>query len=223
MKKSVMGAVALAVPALLAACTTNPYTGETQSSKTARNAVIGAAGGAIIGAVIGNNTGGGNATKGAILGATSGGLTGGAIGVYQDRQEARLRQELAATGVGVRRDGDNITLIMPGNITFATDRADIRTDFFAVLNSVGRVLREYDMTMVLVQGHTDSTGSDAYNDQLSVRRAESVANYLAAQGINPGRFEAIGYGERQPVADNATAEGRQQNRRVEIQLVPIRA
>lgn len=222
MKKFVIAA-ALTAPMVIAGCTTNPYTGEQQSSRTARNAVIGAAGGAIVGAVIGNNTGGGDATKGAIIGATTGGLTGGAIGVYQDRQEARLRQELQATGVRVVRNGNDITLIMPGNITFDTNQSSIRQDFFATLNSVGKVIQEFDQTVVLVQGHTDSTGSDSYNDQLSVKRAESVGNYLVAQGVMPARIEAQGYGERQPIADNATEAGRAQNRRVEIQLVPIQA
>ena len=217
MNKYFLGAAALV---LAAACTTNPYTGEQQSSKAARNAAIGAAGGAIVGAVIGNNTGGGDATKGAIIGAVTGGATGGAVGIYQDRQEARLRQELASTGVSVRRDGDNITLIMPGNITFASDQSAIRSDFFATLNSVAKVIIEFDETTVLVQGHTDSTGSDSYNDQLSVQRAVSVGNYLASQGVAPVRIDARGYGERQPIASNDTAAGREQNRRVEIQLVP---
>lgn len=223
MKKFILGAAALVLPVAMAACTTDPYTGERQSSKTARNAAIGAAGGAIVGAVIGNNTGGGDATKGAIIGATTGGLTGGAIGVYQDRQEARLRQELASTGVRVQRDGDTITLIMPGNITFPTDQSTIRSDFYPVLNSVSKVLQEYDKTVVLVEGHTDSTGSDSYNDQLSVKRAVSVGNYLASQGVAANRVDARGYGERRPIADNSTEGGRAQNRRVEINLVPVQA
>ncbi len=212
----------IASAALFAAgCTTNPYTGERQVSKTARNTAIGSVGGAVVGAVIGNNTGSGDATKGAIIGATAGGLSGGAIGVYQDRQEAKLRQELEATGVRVQRTGDTITLIMPGNITFATDQSAIRSDFYRVLNSVATVLKEYDRTTVLVAGHTDSTGTDDYNNQLSVRRAESVGNYLASQGVAVNRIDAVGYGERQPIADNTTESGRAQNRRVEIDLVPI--
>jgi outer membrane protein OmpA-like peptidoglycan-associated protein len=123
--------------------------------------------------------------------------------------------------VRVQRDGNNITLIMPGNITFASNQADIRQDFFATLNSVAKVLQEYDQTTVLVQGHTDSTGSDSYNDQLSVRRAVAVGNYLNSQGIIAGRIDAQGYGERQPIASNSTEQGKAQNRRVEIQLVPM--
>lgn len=223
MKRIVLGAFALAMPALVAGCTTNPYTGEQQASKTARNAGIGAVGGAIAGAVIGNNVGGGDAGKGAAIGAVVGGLSGGAIGVYQDRQEAALRQELQATGVRVQRNGDTITLIMPGNITFATNESSIRGDFYRTLNSVATVVAKFDQTIVLVEGHTDSTGSDSYNDQLSVDRAVSVGNYLASQGVAPNRIDARGYGERQPIATNETSEGRAQNRRVEIDLVPIRA
>ncbi|NNU15538.1 OmpA family protein [Parvularcula sp. ZS-1/3] len=215
MKKLILGAAVIA----LAACTTDPYTGEQQASKTARNAVIGSVAGAVVGAVVANNTGGGDARKGAIIGATAGGLTGGAIGIYQDRQEARLREELRATGVRVQRDGDRISLIMPGNITFATDQSAIRSDFFATLNSVAKVIAEFDETVVLVQGHTDSTGSDAYNDQLSVERAVAVGNYLASQGVAVARIDATGFGEREPIASNDTAEGRAQNRRVEIDLV----
>lgn len=222
MKKSLTAALVTLVPLTMAACTTvDPYTGEQKASNTARNATIGAASGAILGAVIGNNTGGGDATKGAILGAAAGGLTGGGIGVYQDRQEARLREELQSTGVQVRRVGDTITLVMPGNITFDTDMSDIRPDFYRTLNAVAKVVNEFNQTIVNVEGHTDSTGSDAYNDQLSVSRAVSVGNYLAAQGVITNRIDARGFGERQPIADNSTAGGRAQNRRVEIDLVPV--
>ncbi|MEE4209293.1 MAG: OmpA family protein [Parvularcula sp.] len=221
MKKSLMAVAALSLSAGLVGCTTNPYTGEQQATKTARNAGIGAVGGAIAGAVIGNNTGGGDAGKGAAIGAAVGGLAGGGIGVYQDRQEQALRQELASTGVRVQRNGNNITLIMPGNITFATNESTIRQDFFPVLSSVAKVIDEYDQTMVLVEGHTDSTGSDSYNDDLSVRRAVSVGNYLAAQGVLASRIDARGYGERQPIATNDTESGRSANRRVEIDLVPV--
>lgn len=217
MKKTILGAAVM----VLAACTTDPYTGEQKASNASRNAAIGAAGGAIVGAVIGNNTGGGDAGKGALIGALSGAATGGAVGAYQDRQEARLRQELASTGVRVQREGNNISLIMPGNITFATDQSSIRSDFFSTLNSVSKVIAEFDQTVVLVEGHTDSTGSDAYNDQLSVQRAVSVGNYLAAQGVSASRIDARGYGERQPIADNSTEQGRAANRRVEINLVPM--
>lgn len=222
MKKLLFGALALATPVAMSACTTtDPYTGEQQASKASRNAAIGAASGAVLGAIIGNNTGGGDATKGALIGAAAGGLTGGGIGAYQDRQEARLRQELASTGVRVQRVGDTITLVMPGNVTFDTDQSSIRPEFYRTLNAVAEVVSEFDRTIVNVEGHTDATGSDAYNDELSVRRAVSVGNYIASQGVAANRIDARGFGERRPIADNSTPQGRAQNRRVEIDLVPI--
>ena len=140
-----------------------------------------------------------------------------------DKQEAQLRAELEGTGVSVTRMGDNITLNMPGNVTFATDSADLSPAFFDVLNSVGKVLGEFDQTVVEVAGHTDSTGSDAYNQSLSERRSASVATYLQAQGVLSQRLITVGMGEARPVADNTTAEGRQANRRVEITMVPVTA
>jgi outer membrane protein OmpA-like peptidoglycan-associated protein len=159
--------------------------------------------------------------KRALIGAGIGALAGGAVGRYMDQQEAALRERLARSGVSVTRMGDEIQLVMPGNVTFETDRADIRADFFEVLSSVGVVLAEYDQTLVEISGHTDSTGDDAHNQVLSERRAESVRGYLEAQGIQPVRLVARGFGERQPVAANDTADGRQQNRRVELRLVPL--
>ena len=138
-----------------------------------------------------------------------------------DKQEAKLRQQLRGTGVSVERVGDNINLIMPGNITFATNSADINSSFYPVLDSVALVLTEFDKTVVVVAGHTDSDGSDALNETLSRNRASSVSNYLISQKILPARFEIIGFGERQPIASNTTAEGKQLNRRVEITLLPV--
>jgi outer membrane protein OmpA-like peptidoglycan-associated protein len=158
-----------------------------------------------------------------LIGAGVGALAGGAIGAYQDRQEAALRAELEGTGVSVTRIGDNITLNMPGNVTFATDSSDLSPAFFDVLNSVGKVLDEFEQTVVEVAGHTDSTGSDAYNQSLSERRAASVATYLGGRGVMPERLITVGMGESRPVADNGTAAGRQANRRVEITMVPITA
>jgi outer membrane protein OmpA-like peptidoglycan-associated protein len=134
-----------------------------------------------------------------------------------------LREELAGSGVSVTRVGDNITLNMPGNITFATDSADLSSDFYDVLNSVSKVLNEFNKTVIEVAGHTDSTGSDAYNQSLSERRAMSVAAYLKSQKIMPERVITVGMGESRPVADNASSEGRQANRRVELTLVPLTA
>jgi outer membrane protein OmpA-like peptidoglycan-associated protein len=159
----------------------------------------------------------------ALIGAGIGALAGGAVGNYMDRQEAKLRAELQGTGVSVTRIGDNITLNMPGNVTFDTDSSALRPQFFGVLNSVGKVLTEYDKTVVEVAGHTDSTGSDSYNMQLSQRRANTVGEYLYTQGIMDQRIISVGMGEHHPIADNSTAEGRQLNRRVEITLVPVTA
>jgi outer membrane protein OmpA-like peptidoglycan-associated protein len=150
-----------------------------------------------------------------------GALAGGAVGNYMDRQESKLRAELQGTGVSVTRIGDNITLNMPGNVTFATDSSDLSPAFFDVLNSVGKVMKEYNKTVVEVAGHTDSTGSDSYNQSLSERRAGAVAQYLRSQQIGSERLITLGMGETRPVADNGSAEGRQANRRVEITMVPL--
>jgi outer membrane protein OmpA-like peptidoglycan-associated protein len=213
---------ALACLAVLMACTTNPYTGERQLSRTALGGLLGAAGGAGLGAGIGALAGR-DAAKGAMIGAGVGALAGGAVGAYMDVQEAKLRQQLAGTGVGVTRVGDELVLRMPGNVTFESNRSEIRSSFYEVLNSVGLVLVEYDKTIVEVSGHTDSTGSDAYNQTLSEKRAQSVGDFLASRGIDRRRLLTQGLGEQYPVADNATPEGREQNRRVELRLVPLTA
>lgn len=200
----------------LAACTTNPYTGERQLSKTASGALIGSAAGAAIGAVSGRDR-----AKRAAIGAGIGALAGGAVGAYMDVQESKLRQELAGTGVSVTRVGNELALNMPGNVTFATNSSDIQPDFYSVLNSVGKVLKEYDRTLVEVAGHTDSTGSFAYNQALSERRATTVGRFLTSQGLHPVRVMTQGYGPQAPIADNESQTGRQQNRRVELRLVPI--
>ena len=199
--------------------TLDPYTQESKTSSATKGAVIGAVAGAVVGLASGDDAV--ERRQRALIGAGVGALAGGAIGNYMDRQEAELRAELQGTGVSVTRIGDNITLNMPGNVTFATDSSDLSPAFFDVLASVGKVLSEFDQTVVEVAGHTDSTGSDAYNQALSERRSSSVAAYLQSQGVNPQRLITIGLGESMPVADNATAEGRQANRRVEITMVPV--
>jgi outer membrane protein OmpA-like peptidoglycan-associated protein len=208
--------VAALVTALgLAGCTTNPYTGEEEATNTAKGAGIGAASGAIISAITGGNR------KNILLGAGIGALAGGGIGYYMDQQENKLRQQLQNTGVSVTRDGDNIILNMPGNVTFATDSSNISADFYEVLNSVALVINEFEKTYVDVTGHTDSTGSDTYNMQLSVARASSVARYLESRSVLPQRIYTQGKGEIQPIATNDTAQGRALNRRVEILLTPV--
>ena len=201
--------------------TLDPYTREEKTSQATKGALIGAGIGAVVGLISGDDAV--ERRQRALIGAGVGALAGGAVGAYQDRQEAALRAELEGTGVSVTRMGDNITLNMPGNITFATDSSDLSPAFFDVLNSVGKVLNEFNQTVVEVAGHTDSTGSDAYNQGLSERRASSVANYLRGRGIMTDRLITVGMGESRPIADNSTAAGRQANRRVEITMVPVTA
>ena len=210
------------IAAILSGCETlDPYTGESETSKATKGALIGAAAGVVAGLMSGDDAV--ERRQHALIGAGIGALAGGAVGNYMDRQEAKLRAELQGTGVSVTRIGDNITLNMPGNVTFDTDSAALRPQFFGVLNSVGKVLTEYDKTVVEVAGHTDSTGSDSHNMALSQRRAITVGEYLYTQGIMDQRIMTVGMGEHHPIADNSTSEGRQLNRRVEITLVPITA
>jgi outer membrane protein OmpA-like peptidoglycan-associated protein len=220
MKSKFIAASFVAALALGACTTTNPYTGESQLSNTAGGALLGTGGGAVAGALVGAAVGG-DPRIGALIGAGVGGLTGAAIGNYMDQQEAELRAQLQGTGVSVTRVGNQIILNMPSNITFQTDSASVQPQFSQTLISVGLVLKKFDKTIVDVYGHTDSTGDDAYNLQLSQRRAVAVATVLANQGIDQRRFYIEGKGETQPIASNATEAGRAQNRRVEIKLSPI--
>ena len=197
--------------------TLDPYTGETKTSNTAKGAGIGAVAGAILGAATSSKK---DRKKGALTGALIGGAIGGGVGNYMDRQEAALRQRLEGTGVRVQREGDNLRLIMPGNITFDTNQSAVKSSFYPTLNSVTLVLKEFAQTSIQVSGHTDSTGSASLNQQLSQSRANSVSQYLASQGINAGRIQAVGYSFQYPVASNDTAQGRAQNRRVEINIIP---
>ncbi|GEO86186.1 MULTISPECIES: OmpA family protein [Alphaproteobacteria] len=213
--------LALAAIYLTACTTTDPYTGQQKTSNLAGGAVLGAALGAVGGAVIGG--GGRSSRNGALIGAGIGALAGGAIGNYMDNQEAELRAQLQGTGISVTRVGDRIILNMPSNITFATDQDQVMPQFYPTLNSVAIVLRKFDKTLIDVNGHTDSTGSVAHNQALSERRAMSVASYLNSQGLDPRRVSALGFGPSQPIASNATADGRAQNRRVEIQISPLKA
>ncbi len=206
--------------ALVVGCatTTDPWTGEERATRTGQGAAIGAGIGAVVGAISG-----GDRLKRAAIGAGVGALSGAAIGSYMDRQEAELRRQLEGTGVSVTRRGDEIILNMPGNVTFGFDSADLRPDFFDVLNSVALVLDEFDQTVLVVDGHTDSTGSRQYNMGLSERRAETVGRYLVGQGVEPVRIATYGYGPDYPVASNDTEAGRGQNRRVELTLMPVTA
>lgn len=205
--------VLLTIPFIFS-CATDPYTGQRKVSTTAKGAGVGAVVGAGIGALAGGDT------KSALIGAGIGALAGGAVGNYMDRQEAKLRHQLQGTGVSVTRQGDNLILNMPGDITFDLDRSDIKPHFYDILNSVTLVLKEFQKTSIHIVGYTDSTGRFEYNIELSERRAESVAAYLKAQGIHPARLFTRGRGPQDPVASNDTSPGRALNRRVELTLVP---
>ena len=215
----VVTAALIAVVAGSACTTLDPYTREEETSHAQRQAVIGAAVGGVAGLITGDSSM--ERKKRALVGAGLGALAGAGVGTYMDRQEAKLRQELEKTGVSVTRHGDNITLNMPGNITFATNSADLNAGFFEVLNSVALVLNEFDQTVIEVAGHTDNTGSDDYNKQLSERRAGAVDAYLKTRRVRDDRMITLGMGEARPVATNDTADGRQLNRRVELTLVPL--
>jgi len=212
---------ALSLLAITSCTTLDPYTQQPKTSNAVKGAGIGAAAGAVLGAVIGNNTGSGDAKKGALIGAGVGATGGAGIGYYMDRQEAKIRQQLQNSGVSVTRVGNDIILNMPENITFDVADAQLKTRFLSTLDSVTLVLKEYNKTTIAIDGHTDSDGSNAYNQDLSQRRALSVANYLAAKGVNAARLRATGYGESSPIASNATSAGKAQNRRVELRIEPI--
>lgn len=204
----------------IVACTSiNPYTGEKQVSKATIGAGAGAATGAVVGLITGDDSR--ERRKHALIGAGVGALAGGAVGYYMDIQEAKLRQKLQGTGVSVTRDGDNIILNMPSNLTFAVDSSNIDSDFYPVLDSVTLVIDEFDKTLVEVMGHTDNTGTDEYNQVLSEKRANSVSKYFQSRDIQPLRLATYGYGENHPVASNDNSNGRSLNRRVEIALVPL--
>jgi outer membrane protein OmpA-like peptidoglycan-associated protein len=214
--------VILAGVLVAAGCqTTDPYTGEQKTSNTAIGAGVGAAMGAITGLFTGDDAD--ERRKHALIGAGVGALAGGAVGAYMDKQEAELRQQLQGTGVSVTRNGDEIILNMPGNVTFASGSSDLNARFFKVLDSVSLVLNKYDKTLVDVAGHTDSVGGAEMNQALSERRASTVSQFLMGKGVIEQRLLVVGFGETQPVASNDTGEGRAMNRRVEIKLVPHRA
>ncbi len=219
--------ITIALAGLIAAgCTptADPITGSSQINRTFTGAGLGAAAGAIAGLVYAdakdlNSAGSRNA---ALIGAGIGALGGGGIGLYMDNQEAELRQQLQDTGISVTRNGDNIILNLPSNVTFDVDKDQVTQQFQPSLNSVALVMKKYNQTLLDVTGHTDSTGSDTYNLDLSNRRALSVANYLSQIGqIDGRRFAVAGLGESRPIASNSNEQGRGANRRVEIQISPL--
>ena len=213
MKKIMYGLLAATV---LTACTTNPETGQRGISKTAGGAVVGAGTGALLGVLIG-----GNDKRAAAIGAAVGGLAGAGVGRYMDQQERKLREQTAGTGIEVVREGDQIRLDLPSDVSFASGQSTIQPQFYQPLNDVAATLLEFPSTAVDIIGHADSQGAEDFNQRLSEQRAQSVQSYLLNQGVRPVRLAAIGYGETRPIADNSTAEGRARNRRVEIILTPI--
>jgi outer membrane protein OmpA-like peptidoglycan-associated protein len=212
-----MAGLALGALVTTTACTTDPQTGKRHISKAA----IGGVGGALGGYLLGDLVGGRNDRTEKIVGAGIGALAGAGVGAYMDAQERKLREQTAGTGVDVVRDGDNLLLRMPSGITFAYDDAAVQPQFQPTLNEVASTLTQYPKTYIDVLGHTDSDGSDAYNQGLSERRAASVAQYLSSRGVQSARLATRGYGETQPIVSNSTAEGKAQNRRVEIRIVPV--
>ncbi|NNF15726.1 MAG: OmpA family protein [Gammaproteobacteria bacterium] len=210
----------LAVILVLGACTTiNPYTGDTQTAKATKGALIGAGVGVLAGIITGDDAR--ERRKRALIGAGIGAIAGGSVGYYMDVKEAKLRQELANTGIVFERQGDRIVMAMPGNVTFDVNKAEIKGQFYPVLDRLAKIFNEHDQTFIEVAGHTDNTGSDAVNIPLSENRARSVASYLAGKNVERARLAELGMGSAYPIADNNTAEGRQLNRRVEITIVPI--
>lgn len=200
----------------LSACVTDPNTGQRKVSRTAIGGLGGALGGALLGGLIGGKTG-------RILGAGIGGVAGAAVGYNMDKQIKQLREQTAGSGVDVTPtdNGTAILVNLPNGVTFDVDSTAIKPTFRDTLDRVAQSLVQYPNSLIDVYGHTDSTGSDAYNQSLSERRAGAVASYLSSRGVAASRIRSQGFGETQPVASNNTEEGRSANRRVEIKIVPI--
>lgn len=219
MKKHMI-AIALVISGTLAVsgCTTNPYTGESEAGKAGIGAGIGAAVGAGIGALSSSKKDRG---KGALIGAAAGAALGGGAGYYMDVQEAKLREKMSGTGVSVTRQGDQIILNMPNNVTFDSSSSTLKPAGANTLTGVAMVLKEYNKTAVNIVGHTDNTGTRALNMNLSQQRADSVASALITQGVGANRIRTQGVGPDQPIASNNTEQGKAQNRRVTITLSPL--
>jgi outer membrane protein OmpA-like peptidoglycan-associated protein len=221
MRKTIITICAISALVLSGCQTFDPYTGEQKISATAKGAGIGAGVGAVL-AYLANKNEDSKTRKRKILQAAGiGAIAGGGVGYYMDTQEAKLRKTLRDSGVSVEREGDNINLIMPSNITFSSGGHLLSTDFLQVLDSVVLVLNEYKKTIIVVAGHTDSQGSNQSNQALSERRAATVSDYIISKQVTNARIESIGFGELHPIDDNTTDAGRSQNRRVELSLVPI--
>lgn len=221
MRKLIIAIGTASILALSGCETFDAFTGESKTSSTAKGAGIGASIGVALAYIKNRNKGSKKRKESMLKAAGIGAIAGAGVGYYMDTQEAKLRKQLRGTGVSVERDGDNINLIMPSNITFDSGGHTLSSSFFEVMESVVLVVQEFEKTIIVSAGHTDSKGSDSYNQALSERRANSVAEFLLTKGVVEARIESIGFGESQPVADNGSAEGRALNRRVEISLFPI--
>ena len=220
--KIIVAGVSIAALLGAAACTTtDPYRSAPQRNNTGTGAIAGAVGGALLGYLT-NTSSGEQGRKNALIGAGIGALAGAGVGQYMDRQQRALEAELSGTGVGVARQGDNLVLRMPSDVTFATNQSSIDARFMPVLDDVAQVLQQYDQSTIDVLGYTDSSGGDAINQPLSERRASSVASELVRRGVIAQRIYVAGMSSQNPVASNATPEGRAMNRRVEILIRPFR-
>ncbi len=217
MRRKIKITIAALATISLGACVTNPETGERRVS----NAAIGGIGGAVAGYFLGDLIGGKRDRTEKIVGAGVGAVAGAGVGYYLDEQARKLRERTAGSGIDVDREGDSLVVNMPSGLTFDTNSSNVKPEFRSTLDEVARTLAEYEKSYIDVYGHTDSTGTDSYNQSLSERRASSVAGYLQGKGVVPARVATQGFGESQPVATNATEEGRTANRRVEIKIVPV--
>ena len=218
MKKSKMIVAGFAALSLVSvsACVTDPNTGERKISRTAIGGVGGAAAGALLGGLIGGKTG-------RIIGAVGGGAIGGVVGYKMDQQVKDLRESTAGSGVDVSEvdGGDAILVNLPDGVTFDVGSATLKPAFRSTLDDVAASLQQYPNSLIDVYGHTDSTGSESFNQDLSERRAQTVSNYITSRGVNSARIRWQGFGETMPVADNSSEEGRRLNRRVEIKIIPL--
>jgi len=219
-KIAIIGVSLAAMLGATACTTTDPYSSAPRRNNTGTGAIAGALGGAVLGYLTNTNNSE-QGRKNALIGAGIGALAGAGVGQYMDRQQRVLEAELSGTGVGVARQGDNLVLRMPSDVTFATNQSNIDSRFLSVLDDVARVLNEYDRSMVDVIGHTDSSGGDHINQPLSERRASSVASYLIERGVIRERLYVAGVSSRNPIASNDTPDGKAQNRRVEILIRPF--
>lgn len=212
MKKKI-SLLLLGVIAITGCKSIDPYTGEEKFSQTSKYALGGVLAGAAAGQIAGKDT------ESTLTGAAAGALAGAGLGYYFDRQEAALRAELQKTGVSLKRVDNKLQLVMPGNLTFNSSSSDVRSDFYEVLDSISKVLNEYDKTDVFVSGHTDNTGKNSYNMTLSKNRADSVVKYLKSRGVQNTRITSEGLGSKFPITSNSTSQGRENNRRVEIEII----